>query len=386
MSEDNPLNYIVRVSDNSYSIQVRDSSENLGGYFSYPLKVVDKNSDDFPSFYQFLTQHDHCSRYVYYDYYNDHSFYIFPSSEIIIDSLVFDNFHKLFNYYVKTDFFTDFSNKSPLDDKTLYHFNDDHFAMYDPHAFVFFFEIENLLNISSVSSFDDSTNSFIEEDYQFSEENLSDKLIDSLNSFDSFLKQFFSESDTISDTLSSLEAQLSEQHDMKRISSTKIPVKNIPICEHYTFVSEDFNIVSDNYGFSNQIKHFPICSNPLKKGSINFCLFSYNSQNSCEIYSSSFKDIASYSNNDVTYSMNYFKSIDSHVFNIFLNNSLLVMRYVYSLSDANFEDSLAASLVFFKDFINEFHEDFALTNFTDSLPEKSDFDLSKNFFVHLVNS
>jgi hypothetical protein len=383
-----PYNNLVKASNNFYKIKVNFHDQNSDDEdpspktFSYSLYIVNDenksiNNSNLPPFYHTISSDIDIRSYIFYDYYRDHSLYIFTDTELEINSLISVNFYTFFTDYVNKDFFKNAYNSfESLNDSSEFFNNDS--IIFDRSSSVFGLNKDLFLDISYVSEVD------LEDDIS-QDQTPKHLLSDLLNSL--IDGSFKAKSNFDLNTDYKFSIQDSDSKIMKRIPVTSVPSQNSPICSHYTFISDTVSVVSENYNFANQIKFFPICSSPSREGQINFCLHAYNRQYSCEVYSSSLINVASYNNDKSNYVMKYYKTLDSHFFDIYLGEESLVMRYSYPFTDKTFEESLSISLHLFDNFIVNFNQNFdKLDHINANTESNCELNSSNNFFYHLANS
>lgn len=388
---------IVLSGSDEYSIEVPIAAyDNIVS--TYSLKVVNTHSpsvlnSNIPSFFHTISADIDKNNYIFFDYYASNNFYIFYEHNLAEESVDHffpstilpanyssinfckKNFYIFLNFWVMHSVFS-----SAYEDSSFFDHNP--FVCYDKPSACFYIDKNHLINIADVSAFhlipdlnilynifiSSDVYLFEDEPYPPQEELASENLLDSL--------------------LSSL-----VNNKIKKFTSQNVENENIntstnasglsSICSNYTFMSDTANLVSSNYQFANKIKYFPICSHPSRLGEISFCNYSAGSQVRCSIYQNSDKDIVFYTLDGNSYTLKYSLSSENHVYNVVMDDKTYVMNYSFCLLEYTYEKSLEICLKMFEDFISNFSKEYEIKDLSE---DKNLNILSKDFFIHLVNS
>jgi hypothetical protein len=381
---------------NRYSIEVPISAYD-NNISTYQLKIVDISNtsvanSSIPPIYYVIPNNINKDDFIFFDYYGSNTFYIFYQNDFNNTGYPFidfspENFYNFFNFWVINPVFTNaYEDSTFFDQNPCVHYDDSSSSfyinknyliknnekpLYLPHLSTLY----NIYNPSfAESSLFDTPDEVSLEDIVNFDLNSDEKLLDSKNLLDNLLHGIMEK------TFQKVISIPKENSDTSMNANQQKPV-----CTNYTFISDIENVVSKNYQFANKIKYFPICSHPSRVGEISFCNYHTNSQSNCPIYRSSEKILVSHVLNENEYTLKYILSPQGHKYDVVIDNETYVMNYSFPSKEYSYEKSLEISLGMFQDFIDNFNTEYETKN----LQENENVDvniLSKDFFVHLVNS
>lgn len=387
---------ISLLNSNHYSIEVPISA--YGNNIStYQLKIVDISNtsvanSNIPAIYYVIPNNINKDDFIFFDYYGSNTFYIFHQNDLNNTEYPFidfssENFYNFFNFWVINPVFTNaYEDSTFFDQNPCVHYDDSSSSFYINKNYLIK-NNEKPLYLPHLSTLYNVYNPSFAENSLF--DTPDEVSLEDIVNFDLDSDQGLLNSENL---LDSLLVGIMEKTVKKLIS---IPEENSntsinanqqrPICTNYTFISDIENVISKNYQFANKIKYFPICSHPSRMGEISFCNYHSNSQSNCPIYQSSDKVIISHTLDGNKYILEYMLSSQGHIYDVVMDDETYVMNYSFSSKEYTYEKSLEISLVMFQDFIDNFNTEYETKNLQEN--EKVDANiLSKDFFVHLVNS
>jgi len=136
-----------------------------------------------------------------------------------------------------------------------------------------------------------------------------------------------------------------------------------PVCKHYSYINNDFEIISKEYKFANHISGFPTCSNPqiTKSDKVTPCGWAPQEQLSCIVYGSSEETITkvSISPKNTSQSFNvelshYITSQNKKFFRIINKTTNQLVNTIFVPEEISFQDALKEANSVFDEYISHY--------------------------------